>query len=366
MSNNIVIFFESYGQIEQDFHVATRNNPGCPITIVIPGNQDLFKFFQVINERVFHDTINLIYLEPYQTRRAKAKGINKIFHLFPDIIRERRYLKEIFDKYFAELEGSEVFFRGRGYCEYRFYLLKKLSKRNRLVCINYGPPYMGKYTPASIVDLATLIILKLIYGRDIAMGKFPSEFPITKGFAYIPDKFMEKEVDSGIDWEKRNEMLKDFDSSQFRVFDVGNYSVIYFDENLTGRGYLNIDKDTYSRELTRIFDVLSKYFPEKEIARKYHPGYPSDKTIINIGDVLPDFIPAELLYNDNVKMYLTVTSYSIVNVEKGLAVSLTDLITFKDDKTKNQLKEILVQRAKSKILFPKSLDEFERILVSIV
>jgi len=128
---------------------------------------------------------------------------------------------------------------------------------------------------------------------------------------------------------------------------------------------MQVDKSKFGKELGRIFDILSKYFPEKEIARKYHPGYSSDKTMIKIGDVLPDFIPAELLYDDGVKMYLSVFSFSIANVEKGLAVSIADLISFKSDELKNRLKERLIQRSKSKIVFPESLDEFERILIDL-
>ena len=244
-----------------------------------------------------------------------------------------------------------------------FYVVKKLSKRNRLVYISSYPTQVtpSQYTPTNIVDLARLIIIKLIYGRDMAMGKLP---PV-KGSPNMTDKFMEKEIDRVIEGEERDEMMKDFDLSQFKIFDVGNYSVIYFDQNLIGSPYIT-DKNTFRRELAGIFDVLSKYFPEKEIARKYHPDYfRSDKTVIKIGDVLPDFIPAELLYNDNVKMYLGAYSSSIANVERGLVVSIADLITFRDDETRNQLKGILLRMSRSKILFPQSLDEFERILINI-
>ena len=110
---------------------------------------------------------------------------------------------------------------------------------------------------------------------------------------------------------------------------------------------------------------MSKYFPEEEIARKYHPYLPTDKEMIKIGDVLPDFIPAELLYNENVKMYLGACSNCITNVGKGLAVSLIDLISFKNDKIREHLKEALIQRSRSEILFPQSLEEFERILINM-
>jgi len=358
--SKIVIFCENYTEIESTLYVAKHHCHDSLITIVIPGFHDLLKFFQVINEKVFHSAINIIYLESYQPGRAQARGINKIPHVIPDIIRERRYLKEIWNKYFVQLAGCEVFFFSRGSSGFKFYLLKKLSKRHRLVYISHGPPYFSKYTPTNIVDLASLTISKLIYGRDAAVGKLP----YIKGFLYIPDKFMKKEVDRVIDWTERNKIMKDFDLSQFRIFDAGKYSVIYFDEGLLERGFVT-DKTTFSRELAKVFDVLGKYFPEKEIARKYHPGHDSDQTLIKVGDILPAFIPAELLYNENVKMYIGICSASIANVEKGLAVSIADLITFKNDEIRKGLKEGLIQMSKSRILFPKSLDEFEQIIIDM-
>ncbi len=359
----IVIFGESYPMIKSALYVATHNCHDCSITIVIPAKHNLLKFFKVINERLFHNAINLIYFEPYHPRRVTAKGLKKVFYVLPDIIRERRYLKGIYNKYFAELKGGQVFFFDRYWNSYTFYLLKKLSKTNKLVYIPdpcYDVLPVDKFTPTNIVDLAALVIMKLIFGRDIVMSKLP----YIKGFSGMPDEFINRKVDKVIDREERNEMMKDFDLSQFKIFDVGNYSVIYFDENPIESGYI-ADKNTFRRELAEIFHILSKYFPEKEIARKYHPDHPGDKTVINIGDVLPDFIPAELLYNENVKMYLGICSKSIADVEKGLAVSIMDLISFKDEETKNQLKEIQVQRSRSEILFPQSLDEFERILIDI-
>ena len=359
----VVIFCESYPLIKNCLYVATHNCHDNSITLVIPGNHDLLNFFQVINEKVFHNAINLIYLELYHARRVTAKGIKKVFHVLPDIIKERRYLKGIFDKYFAELKGAEIFFSSRYFCPYTFYLLKRLSKRNELVHIcdpSMDVMTVEKFTPTNIINLVSLIILKLIFGWDVIMGKLPyTRFPC------MPDKFINKKVEKVIDREERNEMMKDFDLSQFKIFDVGNYSVIYFDES---SGYICAyitDKNTFRRELVEIFDILTRYFPEKEIARKYHPSYPGDKTMIKIGDILPDFIPAEFLYNDNVKMYISLFSGSIANVEKGLAVSIADLISFKSDESRNQLKEILIQMSRSEILFPQSLDEFERILIDL-
>ena len=358
----VVIFADAYPRIKNALYVTTHYYHKCPITIVVAGSRDLLKLFKAVNEKLFNNEINLIYFDLFHPdpRRAEANGLNKIFYILPDIVRERRYLKEVFNKYLVQLEGCEVFFFSKGFTD--FYVAKKLSKRNRLVYISSYPTQVtpSQYTPTNIVDLVRLIIFKLIYGRGIAMAKLPH----TKGFPHMSDKFLEKKVDRVIDGGERDETMKDFDLSQFEIFDVGNYSVIYFDDGLIGSDFIK-DKNTYRRELAEIFDILSKYFPENEIARKYHPGYLSDKTGIKIGDVLPDFVPGELLYNDSVKMYLGTFSSPIANVEKGLAVSLMDFISFKNDEIREQLKEILINMSHSEIVFPKSLDEFEEIVISI-
>ena len=357
-----IIFCGSYPQIANALYVATSRHHNCPLTFVIPGNRDLIKFFQVVNERVLNNSANLIYFELYQARRLKANGISKLFYVFPDIVKERRYLKKIFNTYFAELKDGEVFFFGRGFCAYTFYLIKKLKKANRVVYIpdpSYDVLSIDKFTPRNIVDLASLTISKLIYGRNLSMGKLSD-----KKLPYMSNKFMEKEVDKVITIEERNELMEHFELGSFKICDVDNYSVIYFDGSLVTNGFI-ADEAIFRRELSDIFHILSKYFPEREIARKYHPHYSDDKAMIRIGDVLEDFVPAELLYNENVKMYLGVFSIALANVENGLAVSLADLISFKDEKLKDEKKEILIKRSRSQIIFPKSLDEFENIIMNI-
>ena len=358
----IVICVEAYPRVKNALYIASKNSPQKPITIVIPGDRDLQKLFSEINTRLYNNKIKLIYFEPFRPdpRRATARGLEKIIYALRDVIRERRYQVESFNKYLAEIEGCEVFFFDRGHVQ--FPLVKKLSKRNRLVYMTSYPTQVtpSQYTPGNIVDLARLIQLKLTYGRGIAMGKLPHR----KGFPLMSDRYLEKKVDVVINEEERDEIMKDFDLDQFKIFDVGNYSVIYFDDDLIRGGFIE-DENAFRVELAKIFNILSKYFPEKEIARKYHPDRPRDETVIQVGDVIPDFIPAEFLHNDNVKIYLGNISSAIANVENGLAVSIIDLISFKNDEIGQWFREMLLRTSRSKILFPKSMDEFEKILIGL-
>ncbi len=359
----LVIYCGGYPEVEITLYLATHNWQDSSINIVIPSTHpDLFKFFQVINEKIFDTTLKLISQEMYPARRAKVKGLKKALYILPDIIGERRCLKDFFDKYFAGLKEAEVYFSGQSFAEDRFYLLKRLSKANRLVYMRAPNEVfpVEEYIPTNIVDLAQLIIWKLVYGRDIVMGRIPYV-----KFASIPDKFIKKQVDRVIDKEERREMTRDLDLSRFKeIFDTGKYSVIYFHQDLLQEGYIS-NGDTFRRELAEIFNILSKYFPENRVALKYHPCYPGDKTMVTYGEAMEDFIPGELLHNDNVKMYLSLFSCALANVRKGLAVSIANLITFRDDETREQLKEMVIGISRSEILFPKSLDEFEEILMKL-
>jgi len=362
--SRLVIFCENYPAIPSTLYMATQYPHDGPVTLVVTGFRDLFEFYKVINERVFHNSLNLIYFELYPGVTTRGNKIKKAFHLLLDIVRERRYLKEIFNKYFSGMEGCEVVFFSRGYDSYRFYLLKTLRENNKLVYVSHIAPHgpqMRQYTPKNITGLARLLLLKLIYGRDIAMGRLPH----STVFPYMPDEFFKKQVDRIIDWEEKREMMKGFDLSRFKVFDVADYNVMYFHQPIAGTHFCPNSR-TFQRELNEIFNILKKHFPEKAIALKYHPGSSTDKDMIKVGDRLPDFIPAEFLYNDNVKIYLSVFSSSLSKVGKGLAVSLIDLVTFGSDKIREQVREMLIQVSDSEIMFPKSLDEFERILSTIV
>ncbi|MAE10835.1 MAG: hypothetical protein CL876_02760 [Dehalococcoidales bacterium] len=360
----LVIFCESYSLIRNCLYLATLNYRKRPINIVIPGNSELFKFFGENNEKFFSSSVNIIYFEAFEGRRTTGNTIAQMVNRTPEIIREKRYLREVYSNYLAHLKGAEIYFFVRQIAQVSYYFLEKLSKGNRLVYMESEAHVLtaDEHPPASLMDLVSLMILKLVYGRELSLirlGGYP------RGAPYIADSFIDRKVDKVIDVEEGNRMMKDFDLSQFKIFDTSIYSIIYFDDSLIASGLIE-DRNVFKRELAGIFEIVSKYFPEKEIARKYHPRYPKeDKTVIEVGDVLPDFIPAELLYNENVVVYLSVASNSIINVEGGAAVSLIDLVTLNSADIADGLRESLIQRSSSEILFPQTLDEFEGILVDL-
>jgi hypothetical protein len=359
-TGEVIIFCGSYPQIENTLHVAGLNKDKR-LTIVVPGNADLHKFLLLLNERAFHGKLNIVFFEHYQGKRVSAKGINKAWHVIPDIIRERKYLREVYNTYFCGKEGAAIYFFGRAFDNYIFYFIRQLSKSNEIIYIpdpSYTTLKITLYRPWRPLDLSSLLIMKMIYGSDIAMG----QISYLCGFTYMTDDFMKRRRIRTIHIDSRNEFTGKIDIA--RTLGINNYEVIYYDHNLIDEG-LVLDRVVLKEEMGKIFQVLKKHFPESRIARKYHPGYPADKTLIEVGDILPDFIPGELFYSDNVKVYLSFFSTALANVEKGTAISLADLITFRSEEIKRKLKETLIQRSKSTITFPKSLQELEDILKSL-
>ncbi len=372
ISKEIVILASSYLQYKNSLYLATQNYQKCPITIFVTGNNELFKFLKLINEKVFNNTINLVFIESFRTdpRRVEANSLNKVFYVISDVIRERRYLKEIFNEYFAGMEGCDLYFLEKGALQ--FFLARKLRAKNRLI---YFSSYQTQIAPtqstaAGIGDLIMLMIYKLTYGCNITLG----EYAWRKTMPYMPDRFLKKEMERIIYEEERDDILRDFTLDRFKIIDTSKYSAIYFFDHISLQNvspYVS-DNNLLRKEMVEVFNLLTKYFPEKEIACKYHPGYHEsivepdiEGTASEFGDILPDFIPAELLYNDNVKLYLGAYSTALSNVEDGLVVSILDLITLNNEQYREDVRDVLLKTSHVKVHFPHSLDELEEILIHL-
>jgi hypothetical protein len=242
----------------------------------------------------------------------------------------------------------------------QYHIAKKLKKSNELIFISSYQAQVAprQCAPGNIEDLAKMCIYKLTYGNGITLCRLSHT---KEKFAYFSDTFLKKNFDEIITETERDKLLKGFDVSQFKVLDMSRYRVLFFFDVAD----YSADRDAFTQELAGIFGIIRKHFPENEIACKYHPGYEGDEISLDMGEELPEFIPAEVLYNDNIKVYLGICSAALSNVEKGTVISLIGLIAFDNKTYREKLKEVLLRTSHTKMLFPKSLDEFEQILVGI-
>jgi hypothetical protein len=355
--NKIILLCENYVQIKYVLRLV-QLHPDDEKNIIILSLPDLFQFFKIINDKCFHNSLNIVYLAQFESSRAKIHGIKKLSHIVPDVLREREYLKSVYKRHFTGCSSARIYFFAQGFCGLKMYLLNKLKKNNQLTFIPPEPPFLSQTSPKNLTELISLYIQKAIYGNFVTLGKLT----YYRGFLYLPDKFMGKYVQT-LSSDEKFEMMKKFDYNEYRIFDEATqYSAIYYDDGLIAVGF--VAEDSFKKELKDAFDILLKYIPEKEIAIKYHPGS-SGAPLPIPGAVLPQYIPAELLRNDNIQLTLGILSWSVANVEKGVAISLSDMISFKDDRVKSEFKEAFIKASKTKVLFPRSIQELDRILEGI-
>lgn len=360
--SRIIVLCESY-PIDYLLYKLENEKIDVPVTVFVTALSNLYQLLKLLNEKVYNNSLDLIYYPAYAAKWREARGIKKWLYLLPDILRERRHLKRFYHRHFARMKGATVIFPSPGYTGIKIYVLTRLSKKNRLVFLDPGPPYMGKKSPRNLREIATLLMYKIAYGKDTQLGQYPAVDPWSKNFPLIPDSFIKNSVDDVIDWSNKAEKMKDFEWDRYRIYDTGDIKVIYFHQDLVGL-YVP-DRNTFKRELNDIFNAVLRHFPEKEIARKYHPGHDLNKDVIEVGEELPSYIPAQFLHSEKVQIYLGISSSSIVDVKDGQAISIMELLSFTDENIKKQSKEMLVNVSRSEILFPKTLDELDNMLLNV-
>ena len=94
----------------------------------------------------------------------------------------------------------------------------------------------------------------------------------------------------------------------------------------------------------------------------------SQKTLKgDLGEIIPDYIPAEMLYNKNIQVYLGITSIALANVETDNVVSLVHLIPFHEgiDMT-GSIQNQEMRRKNNHIHYPKTLSELQHILGNLI
>ncbi len=364
MGKDIVIICTAYPQIKNALYVALDNYQQQPTSLLVHGYTDLFKFFTVINEKVFLNAVNIMFIDSYHGKKTKSGSkVARAFGVLRNFFEEKRFLKESYKKHLAKFRDAEVYFFNRNFVSSEFYLLRKLATANKLI---YMPAPLYQHldfqntTPKNLKELVYLLRWKLAYGWSVYLNRERTGTIAPS----IPDSFMRQHVQKIMESEESYKAIEGLDMRRFRVFDTGNFSVMYFHDNLIRGGYIT-DIGAFNKLLADVFDIIKKHVPENKVARKLHPSPHEGEIIPTYGKLLPDYIPAEFLYNDNVKIYLGLSSMALANVERGNAVSLIDMVKFRDDTTGENLKKVLLQASKSKILFPKSLKEFEEILVGL-
>lgn len=340
-NSNAIVFCESYGQYNYALaKIEELLKQNIHVKAVIVGFADLYTFFTEINSKVFNGILDVAYIPIYNTKRARVnRNLVKLAYSPLDVLAERQYLEDIYNRHFAMVRDTDIYYIGLGTSGTKFYLLSKLAENNRLTCLMTNTTWeLVPYKPQNKRDFCNLMLLKLAYGSGLMLAKmqYASGFPYMKVIGNT-------EVATGTKLDK------------YKVFDVPHYDVIYLDTDLYGNGYIGDEEKLYS-ELSEILTLASIH---RSLAIKYHPGQLYND--FNNYPQVPRYIPSELM-NASTKVYLSAFSISLAHIKDKITISIIDLLTFKDKEVREQLKNWLIGVSNSAILFPQTLGELGEIL----
>ncbi len=261
-------------------------------------------------------------------------------------------------------EISDVFFSSKEYTSNAFYFLNKFIKKSNVIhipdpgCDVYN---MTDRKPKNIKEVIKLLIIKLLYGKNLVYGYSGKEinFPL---FTKISENYCNKNIDINVSIEERIDSLKNFDLNKYYSLGDKTYKILYFDKDFVRDGLC--EENQYQLEIKKIFNLLSEFVSDFEVGKKYKPSKSSlhNKERIKFGEIINDFFPAETLYHKNVDIYLGMTSHALANIEDGNVISLVKLISYLDPIKKVRHIENQELRAKTKIHYPETISEL-RLLI---
>ena len=353
-SRNASIFIQSYPNLINVLTLLKEGSFYEKIHIYVVDNMDLHTLLKKITSHSFKDHAKVFFY----------KNISFDVRNPFNILKNRVYINSILSN--LNIYKNDVYFSSIGFTTFGFTLIKKVSNPTNNL-IHFSDPGCDVYDlkdrkPKNLKELVLLLIHRFIYGNELSLGdvgrKLNREY-----FFKISENFLKKQVNLSIDKIIRKKIQFNISISDFSFFKKTNFKVVYFDKDMIRDSLCQ--PETYKLNISKVFEIISKYCKSNELIRKYKPMRSTDnnKKIINYGLIADDYIPAEMLYSNKVKIYIGITSMAMSNIKSGIIISIVNLINFKDDNKKNRSILNLEKRKKVKhIFYPHNLNEFESLI----
>ena len=242
-------------------------------------------------------------------------------------------------------------------------MLKRLKKNNDIIYVDSFPPERTRieYIPInSLKEFAKYIKSVLTYGLGVGVLKNEAN----AGIPCILDKFITKNT-KVINYDSFKNNWNSININITEKYNI-NLEVLYLDHELVSDDKNNnyLCTNDSSKVLDQILIEISTSSITNNIGYKQHPGhkfrhYSSLKNF----QLIDSYIPAEYLFNENIKFVISPWSFSLVNSSKYIkSISIIKLLPFKSEKHKNNLIKYLEISSNQRILFPNTSSELKNIL----
>jgi hypothetical protein len=313
----MVLFSQAPADIQYVLSLYDKYKNKYKILIVVVNVKNNYKYFESLNLGVRVDFIPLV-------------GQNKKLEFLKYVFK----LRTIYSVLFKNISDAEVYFFSKNYDYVTAFFIEKLMKNNTIYFYDIykidGEELGGyKYTLKKL-------IIKFLFGINIKFFSLPPSI----AYQY---KFDNKNVHQ-ISSVNSAKLYK------YRIKKINNKkNLLLFESN----GEQSEDFLNYKENMMTILNELKDRY---NIYIKPHPrlGYSQilNKYKVN---VIPDYIPGELVDTKDFDIVLGIDSSSIAIIKHHNKYSLINLFEFKDDTRKQYLKEYLDNLSIKNILYIKNI-----------
>ena len=355
ISNNAIILIQSYPNLINAITILEKGIFYEKIKLWVINNSELFKLIKKIVFIYFKDKAEVLFYNQDEF------SLYSPFEILKNKIKISAKLKTI------KVNNFDVFFSSIGFTTFGFSIIKKIVRIGNNNIIHIQDPGCDVYTLTdrrsnNLKELIILLIHKFIYGKELCFG-YAGKILNTPYFFKISESFINKNVNLLIDKHQRMEIQDNISISSYSILNKAKYKIVYFDKDMVRDGLC--EPIQYKNDIEKIFKCLLNHINPNELIKKYKPlrSTLSNKSLINYGIIAEDYIPAEMLYSSNVKIYLGITSMAMSNIKEGIVISIVNLIQFHDEIKKNRSVDNLEKRKKVKnIFYPRNINEFEKLI----
>ena len=312
----MILFSQAPADVQYVISLYDINKEVYEITIVVVNVENTFKFLKSLKLKASLHFIPLI---------GQSEGLKFLLYSFK--------LRMMYKKLFSSSENAQVYFFSNNYDYVTAFFIEKLQLRNS---VNFCDIYNidGEEVKNKIIFIKIMLI-RVLFGIKI---KFFRLLPDT-AYQYMYNKTRMNEIALEVDRKRLQNYLYTIERNKNRK------SLLFFESN----GEIDTSFANYKHDLCKILDNISDKY---SIYVKPHPRLGYSKLLENYNvEMIPNYIPSELVNTQSFDMVLGIDSTSIATIEHANAYSLINLFEFVDEKRKVYLIDYLDKLSEGKLIY---------------
>ncbi|GAB4294801.1 MAG: hypothetical protein Kow0068_19620 [Marinilabiliales bacterium] len=332
----IIIFCQSPADVQYALMIYDNNVHNATISIFCINVEKNYKFLKSLKLNLNQ----LIYIS-----YSKNFSIKKPFSIY----KEKKRLKEIYIKYFKNLENNDVYFFSHIYDWVMYSILSKIYNKNNLYLIDsYGYTEKTHLLKNSIKEIIILLIYKYITGAFLKFYVISSNNKMI-GISLNSMKVTKTTIPLNLItvWNKYQYNIK-----------IENNSILFFESSSDNESIVN-----YKEKIIEFLNELKNN--NIHIYIKPHPRIGYSKFLKEFTSIIPDYIPGEFLPVHKFKGIIGISTVAIAKLSRHYnnVFSLINFFDYKENNKKQYYQEYLLEQSDYKI---KIIDKKETLINFII